>query len=170
MTKELIILALIILLIFQCCPGKKDVIPARQSEALIIKSAEKKQVTAVGTIHKGTVRPIVDTVYLKDSTTEYNFKYNDHWLSLNGTIGKTPVINYLFKDSIILTTYRKNKKLYIDAYSLNPNVQLTGITNLQLANDKQTRFAIGPYVGYGWNGRKWSPSVGVSIQYSFIKF
>lgn len=170
MKKELIILAVIAILVFKSCPGEKETIPIYQKEELITKSAKPQQITAVGTVTKGTIKPIVDTVYLKDSTTAYNFRYNDSWLSLNGTIGKTPVINYLFRDSLVLTTYRKKKKLYINAYSLNPNVQLTGITNLQIANDKQTRFAIGPYIGYGWNGRKWSPSMGISVQYSLIKF
>lgn len=170
MKKELIILALIATLIFKCCSAEKDKIPVYHQEEIITKAEKPKQITTVGTITKGTIKPIVDTVYLKDSTTAYNFKYNDNWLSLNGTIGKESIINYQFKDSIVLTTRRKKNKLYIDGYSLNPNVQLTGITHLQLTNDKQTRFAIGPYVGYGWNGRKWSPSIGISVQYSLVKF
>jgi hypothetical protein len=126
-------------------------------------------ITAVGATTSGTVKPVIDTIYL-DSTTEYNFKYNDQWLSLDGTIGKSSLINYRFTDSIIITTYKKNNQTYIDGYSLNPNVHLTGITALRLTTDKQTRFAIGPYVGYGWNGGGGALSIGISLQYSILKF
>ena len=127
-------------------------------------------ITAVGTTTTGTIIPQVDTIYLQDSTTEYNFKYSDNWLSLNGTIGKSSLINYSFTDSIIITTYQKNKETYIDGYSLNPNVHLTGITNLHLTTSKQTRFSVGPYLGYGWNERGGALSIGISLQYSLVKF
>lgn len=127
-------------------------------------------ITAVGTTTTGTITPQIDTIYLNDSTTEYNFKYNDHWLSLDGTIGKQPIINYRVTDSIIITTCKKNKATYIDGYSLNPNVHLTGITNLKLSTGKQTHFSIGPYIGYSWNGKIWSTTIGISLQYSLVKF
>jgi hypothetical protein len=126
------------------------------------------EATAIGTTASGFLYPTVDTVYLSDSTTAYKLRFHDRWLDLNGEIGKEPVINYRFTDSIIITAYQKHKKTYVDAYSLNPNVHLTGITALRMLNKQH--FTIGPYAGYGWNGKAFTPSVGISLQYSFIKF
>jgi hypothetical protein len=132
------------------------------------KQKNVREVTAIGVTASGSFHPTIDTVYLPDSTTAYKLRFNDHWLDLNGEIGKVPVINYRFTDSIIITAYQKHRKTYIDAYSLNPNVHLTGITGLRMLN--RQHFTIGPYAGYGWNGKAFTPSVGISLQYSFIKF
>jgi hypothetical protein len=132
------------------------------------KQKNVQEVTAIGAMASGFLHPTVDTVYLPDSTTTYKLRFHDGWLDLTGEIGKEPVINYRFTDSIIITAYQKHKKTYIDAYSLNPNVHLTGVTALRMLN--RQHFTIGPYVGYGWNGKTFTPSVGISLQYSFIKF
>jgi hypothetical protein len=132
------------------------------------KQKDVQEVTAIGTAASGFIHPTVDTVYLSDSTTAYKLRFQDRWLDLTGEIGKEPVINYRFTDSIIITAYQKHKRTYVDAYSLNPNVHLTGITALRIVN--RQHFAIGPYAGYGWNGKAFTPSVGISLQYSFIKF
>jgi hypothetical protein len=125
-------------------------------------------ITSLSSTTSRSFYPKVDTVYLSDSTTAYKFSFHDQWLDLNGEIGKEPVINYRFTDSIIITAYQQHKKTYVDAYSLNPNVHLTGITALRMLN--RQHFTIGPYAGYGWNGKAFTPSVGISLQYSFIKF
>ncbi|GAA3917250.1 hypothetical protein GO495_20035 [Chitinophaga oryziterrae] len=132
------------------------------------KQKEVQEATAISTTASGFLHPAVDTVYLPDSTTIYKLRFHDRWLDLTGEIGKEPVINYRFTDSIIITAYQRHKKTYVDAYSLNPNVHLTGITALRMIN--RQHFSIGPYAGYGWNGKTFTPSVGISLQYSFIKF
>ncbi|GAA3919830.1 hypothetical protein GO495_00060 [Chitinophaga oryziterrae] len=133
-----------------------------------MKQKDVQEATAIGATASGFLHPTVDTVYLPDSTTAYKLRFQDQWLNLNGEIGKEPVINYRFTDSIIITAYQQHRKTYIDAYSLNPNVHLTGITALRMVN--RQHFTIGPYAGYGWNGKAFTPSIGISLQYSFIKF
>ncbi|SEV91254.1 hypothetical protein SAMN05428988_0381 [Chitinophaga sp. YR573] len=133
-----------------------------------VKQEDIRDITTVSSATTGFIYPKVDTVYLPDSTTIYKFSFHDQWLNLTGEIGKESVINYRFTDSIIITAYQKHKKPYVDAYSLNPNVHLTGITALRMIN--RQHFTIGPYAGYGWNGKAFTPSVGISLQYSFIKF
>jgi len=79
-------------------------------------------------------------------------RFHDRWLDLNGEIGKRPVINYRFTDSIIVTGYQKHRKAYIDAYSFNPNVHLTVITALRMV--KRQHLTIEPYIGYGWGEKR----------------
>ncbi|GAA3941021.1 hypothetical protein GO495_09445 [Chitinophaga oryziterrae] len=146
----------------------------QQPSALLntVKSQTKQnnvqEVTAIGTAASGSLHPTVDTVYLSDSTKAYKLRFHDSWLDLSGEIGKEPVINYRFTDSIIITAYQQHKTTYVDAYSRNPNVHLTGITALRMVN--RQHFGIGPYAGVGFDGKKFVPSVGISLQYLFIKF
>lgn len=138
-------------------------------------SGDLEGVTTAGTVTTGKIRPVVDTVYLPDSTRILKFSYNDRWLDLAGIVGKDPIIDYRFTDTIVFTTYRKKtgflkKHTYIDGYSLNPNVRITGITGIRVNDQRPHRFSIGPYLGYGWNGDRWAPSAGVSVQLSLIKF
>jgi hypothetical protein len=145
------------------------------SNRLNSKPNDVQAVTTAGTIATGSIRPTIDTVLLSDSTAGYRFNYKDKWLSLDGIISKEPVINYMFSDSVVFTSYRRKtgflrKDTYIDGYSLNPNVRITGITGIRVSNPRKDRFSVGPYIGYGWNGSTWSPSIGISLQYSVIKF
>jgi hypothetical protein len=126
-----------------------------------------QSITTLRTINKGVIHPRIDTAYLLDSISTYKFSYQDDWMKLNGEIGKTATIGYLFKDSIVLTTYKKHFQTYVSGYSFNPNVQLSGITTIKV---RQPRFSIGPSLNYSWNGTKFSPSIGISLQYSLIKF
>jgi len=139
------------------------------------KASDVQAVTAANTVASGTIIPKVDTVSYPDSTKDYRFRYNDRWLDLDGVIGKQSQINYRLTDSIIFTSYRKKtgflrKQTYIDGYSLNPNARVTGITGIRVSNTRDHRFGAGPYIGFGWNGSKWSPSAGISVHYSLIKF
>lgn len=140
-----------------------------------IKEKDILAVTAVSTATSGKITPVVDTLRSLDSTTGYRLSYQDDWLKLQGEIGKTPTISYLLKDSLIFTTYQKRiglfrKATYLDGYSLNPAVHISGVTAIQISSEKPKRAGIGPYLGYGWNGSQWEPSAGISIHYSLIKF
>lgn len=140
-----------------------------------IKDKDIEAITAVSTATSGKITPVVDTLRSLDSTTGYRLSYHDDWIKLQGEIGKTPTISYLLKDSLIFTTYQKRiglfrKATYLDGYSLNPAVHISGVTAIQISSEKSKRAGIGPYLGYGWNGSQWVPSAGISIHYSLIKF
>lgn len=145
------------------------------SNRLDVKDNSIQSVTAASTSGSGKIVPKLDTIHSPDSTLQYRFRYKDRWLDLDGIVGKDPSISYQFRDSIVFTTYKKKvgllkRQTYIDGYSLNPNVRVTGITGIRVSNIKERRFGLGPYLGYGWNGAKWSPSAGISIHYSLLKF
>lgn len=53
---------------------------------------------------------------------------------------------------------------------LNPNVRITGMQGVKVGSSAPGRFAIGPYIGFGYDGSGWKPSIGVSLQYSLIRF
>ena len=141
--------------------------------ALEVKESALQAVIITKSSASGRVIPKVDTV-LVDSSVGYRFRYNDKWLALDGVIAKEPYISYQFQDSLVLTTYSKKvgwfrKETYVDGYSLNPNVRITNITGIRVSTQNTSRIGFGPYVGYGWNGRQWQVTAGVSVHYSLIK-
>ncbi|MEX6689234.1 hypothetical protein QTN47_17120 [Danxiaibacter flavus] len=146
------------------------------TDLLNIKQSQLEAYTGVSLKNSGSIRPKVDTITLVDSSKEYQISYSDRWLSLSGKLGKDPLINYAFTDSLTVTVYHKRKNLfsrsqtYIDVVSLNPNVTVTGLTGFRIPVKKPGRFGVGPYFGYGYSDGKWQPSAGISIQYSLIRF
>ena len=152
-----------------------DLIDSVQNRLNIKNSNDLQSTLTAGTAASGVIHPTVDTVLNSDSTKEFRFRFNDRWLDLSGIIGDRPVISYRFSDSVVFTTYSKRvsmfkKETYIDGYSLNPNVKISGIVGIRISNDRQSRWGIGPYIGVGWTGVTWSPSAGISLHYSLIKF
>ena len=122
----------------------------------------------------GEIKPRIDTVQTPTDTS-YLLQYDDRWLSLSGRVGKVSFLRYQVRDSLIFTTYSKRvglfrREVYLDGYSLNPSAQITGITSLRISAPAVHRFGAGPYVGYGFDGRQWAPSAGISVHYSLIKF
>lgn len=144
------------------------------SAALQIKTSDLQAALTARTISQGTVKPTVDTIR-KDSTTQYKFHFADSWLTLDGLISPDPTISYRFTDSLVFTTYKKRRNLlrsdvYVDGYSLNPNVRIQNITGIRVGSAPAGRFGIGPYFGYGFTGNGIGPSVGISFHYSLIRF
>jgi hypothetical protein len=143
--------------------------------ALSIKEKQLQSFTFAATVNQGYVLLRVDTVFV-DSATAYRFAYNDRWLDISGTVGKNSYLNYKMTDSLVFTTYWKRKWLlgrktnYIDAYSYNPNVRITGLDGARISIKEPGRIGIGPYLGLGWTGSSWAPSVGLSLHYSIIRF
>lgn len=75
-----------------------------------------------------------------------------------------------------LTKYQKGtgflglkKKTYLDVSFDNPIFKPLNVSGFDITV-KPKHWSIGPYVGYGWMGDKWAPNIGISIQYSLIKF
>ncbi|SKD10085.1 hypothetical protein SAMN05660461_5985 [Chitinophaga ginsengisegetis] len=144
------------------------------TSALQIKSNDLQSALTARTTSQGTVKPTIDTIR-KDSIALYKFHFSDQWLTLDGLIAPSPTITYRFTDSLVLTTYRKRRNLlrsdiYVDGYSLNPNVRLQNITGIKVASAPVGRLGIGPYLGYGFTGNGIGPSFGISIQYRLLNF
>lgn len=142
----------------------------------ILKIHEKdiQAFTALSLQSSGTVIPKVDTVIIPGDTS-YRLQYDDKWLTLRGQVGRQSFIQYQVRDSIVFTTYSRRvglfkKETFMDGFSLNPNSHLAGIMSVKIAAPPAKRFGVGPYAGYGWDGQRWKPTVGVSVHYSLIKF
>lgn len=144
---------------------------------LKIQEKHLHEITGIGLKGNGRLRLKVDTVYV-DSSSRYAFKYKDRWIDIAGTIGSESYLNYITTDSLIVTGYSKKKgflglgkkEVYIDAYSLNPNSRIKGIQGVRIIKERQKRFGIGPYIGIGYDGDGWVPTVGLGANYSLIRF
>jgi len=104
------------------------------------------------------------------------FSYKDKWLEVSGNTGLNPVMNYKITDSISFVTYWKRpwflgrKTTYVNVFSENKNLHFVQLEATNVRIKEPGRFSIGPYFGYGWDGQRWAPSIGASIQYSIIRF
>lgn len=146
------------------------------TRAIGVKPKQVDRITTVGTQAEGKVTVRVDTVIVGDSSTQYHLQYADRWLYLDGVFDGDLHLNYLFEDSIVLSEYWRRKWLlgrkqyYIDGYSLNPNVHITGLSSVRVARNIPGRIGIGPFVGYGYGSGGWQWGAGLSVHYSLIRF
>lgn len=144
-------------------------------ELVGIKDKQLEAFAMIGTSATGSIRPKVDTVYT-NGIAGYRFTYNDEWLKLDGVINERPLINYTMRDSLGFSIYHKKKwflgkqRTYMDVFSYNPAVSIVGLTGVRINTGRPKRFGVGPYIGYGFDGLRWAPSIGISLQYSIIKF
>lgn len=142
---------------------------------LDLQGKQLQVLTAASTKTEGTFRPKVESIVKGDKTVQ-RVSYKDKYLDLEGIVSDTPLFKYSIRDSLLFTTYTKKKWLlgrketFIDAYSPNPASKIENLTGLRVSVEKPKRFGIGPYIGFGYNGQEWKPSVGLSLQYSIIKF
>lgn len=75
-----------------------------------------------------------------------------------------------------LTKYQKGsgflglkKKTYLDVSFNNPVFKPLNVSGFDITA-KPKHWSVGPFIGYGWLGSKWGPTIGISIQYSLFKF
>lgn len=145
--------------------------------SLKIQGKQLEQLTVMGVSSSNRVALKVDTVYV-DSAAQYRFAYKDRWIDLAGRIGDQSYLEYTTFDSLIITGYNKRrgflglgrKETYVDAYSINPHSKVKSMQGIQILKERPKRFGLGPYVGYGWNGERWAPNIGIGLNYSLIKF
>jgi hypothetical protein len=106
------------------------------------------------------------------------FHYSDTWTNFDAKLFKNQlIIPYKTRDSIAFISSIKHlgflglggTKAMLDGISYNPNSKISGITNIEVKVPAE-RVGIGPYLGYGFNGSKWSLSAGIAIHYSLVKF
>ena len=145
------------------------------TKRLSVKEKQLLSFTGISTIDTGSVKLKIDTTYI-DSIPQTEFEYNDKWVSFKGYIGKSDYLEYSIYDSLGITVYQKNKGLFknsvpiINVYSLNPKVKIAGLTGFSIPVKQPSKFGLGAYIGYGWNGNSFSPSIGLSLTYTLIRF
>lgn len=153
----------------------------KELEAAKIKINSIQRQTQVATSTAGEVRPKTDTVYLPatDSTpvqiAAVNFSYSDKWITMQGRVRPEVLITYKVRDSLQLywhtvrDGFLKPKKLRLTIYSHNPNTQISGVRDFTVKTPKP-RFSVNVGGGYGWNGSKFAPTVGIFAGLKLFQF
>lgn len=113
---------------------------------------------------------------IRDSTGTH-IKYKDSTISAIATVvGDSVDVEYSVTAPIFLTQYWKRKWLlskkthYVDGYSTNPNVHITNLQSIRINSVEPGRFGVGPYLGIGYDGVSFKPSLGICISYSLFRF
>lgn len=128
---------------------------------------------------KGSVTMSFDTTIQQRSNVRVHtpmFRIDDGFLNFKGTMPDSATLNYeySYRDSVIFaTSWKKNglfrkKSLMVSGAFGNKNATITGLRNVVVSDFKDKRFGIGPMVGYDVLNNQ--PVVGVSVQYSLIRF
>ena len=142
-----------------------------------VKTSQKnlQSVVAVSTETNDTVKPVISFVPVDTCISNYpdSLNYHDAWMDIKASI-KTDSLIYHGRDSIIFTSYWKHIKfmkdeLYLDAFSLNKNNTIKGITAVDLQQAKPHKLGLDVMAGYFWNGKSLSPGVGAGISYRITK-
>lgn len=145
-------------------------------KALKIKPKEINTITTFTTETNGDVVFVTDTIYIDSTHKTVGIKYSDKWIKIEGNL-ENDKLNYDVFDSLIITQYNKKygflnlrSSQYLDAYSLNPHTHIKGLTGIKIADQKPKKVSLGIGIGYGFNGQKLEPMIGISLQYSLIRF
>lgn len=121
-----------------------------------------------------------DTTYIIKNDTIYkgfskSFDFSNKWRTFNGSLDYIPdSLKFNINNDIVYFDYTvivdDDNKLYIK--SSNPYVKYEEMTGLTLPKQKQKRFGIGPHIGYGLDlsNMKFSPYIGIGLQYNLISF
>lgn len=149
------------------------------SVSMALKVAKKhiKSLSTIGVFANRLIVTDLDTFYI-DSNKYYTFQYKDSWLDMSAVIKDSVTLKYKSFDSLVITTYSKKQKgflnfkrdTYIDGYSLNPYSTIRGIEGIRVYNEKRKRWGVGPYFGYGFDGKTFRAQAGISINYDLIQF
>ena len=114
---------------------------------------------------------VLKTVYIyKDSYTDIKL-YND----------SIPKVNLKILTDINYNIIEKDKRLYSIIHLSNPDIKISNTTGFiyelnksnvfkEYLKRKDKRFGLGFYIGYGFNGKSFEPSIGLSINYNILRF
>ncbi len=156
------------------------------SMASVLKTKQKyiEELMQANLENSGTFIPVyIDTTGKKsfdpaDSTgkiaTNQDVYFNDQFLTLKGSLHKDTLWRYSIRETLNIITYYKKKgwfsrELTVDVSSTNPNTRIIGLSGVSI-RPKPTKWGIGFFAGTAFDGKKWSPSVGIGIQRNFIRF
>lgn len=146
---------------------------------LDIKEKQLQAFATIGTQTTGSVQLAITKEASDAGDTVRRFSYSDRWLDVTGAVYDAPHLSqltYAIRDSLTYTSYWRRtwflgrKSYYIDAYSLNPATTITGLTGARVAQEKAGRIGIGPFIGYGFDGKQWRTTAGISLHYSLLRF
>ncbi len=141
---------------------------------LKVKDKQIEGLIIAGTRTEATVP--LQSMPVPGDTCSYDFSYSDRFFSADGRAGHNSYLHYIVTDSLVFVPYWKRswalgrKTHYVDAFSYNPNVRITGLDAARVIAREPGRIGLGPFVGYGYDGQRWRPTAGISFHYSIIRF
>lgn len=123
------------------------------------------------TVVHDTIETVVkDTVVM--GVNALTFNYTDEWSRINGVVKSQGVqLSYSIKNELKLVSYKKGflkRRTYVEAISMNPNVQIAGMSTLSIKNGKA--FSFGPQVGVAYIDNRLQPYIGVGVGYNLFRF
>jgi hypothetical protein len=147
---------------------------------LRIRPQQVTGVTSFGTLDTGsTLAPVMyihDTVYRGRAFHDaYRFTAGDRYIAIEGVADSAgAALDWSIRDSLTVTAYWKRrrvlarKRLYIDAYSVNPKCHVSGLEGMQIAEPRHSRFGLGVFGGVMVPSMQ--PGIGIGLYYTIIHF
>lgn len=140
----------------------------------------KNKIKDIVYINTDIVHELHDTTYTIQYDTIYKgfyhtFDFTDRYRELTGNIRyNNDSLNINIDKDIVHADYTiavdKNNKVYIT--SDNPYVRYNNISGFTIPKKRTKRFGIGPQIGVSYNikDNSISPTIGIGLSYSLIKF
>lgn len=118
----------------------------------------------------------VDTLYEsytstpEEPTRPIPFSYKDKWNQFDAYLDGDQIgLSYSISDSLSLVRTKNGGKSTISALSSNPAIRIVGLNSIEVGDDGDKRFGIGPSLTIGYTG-KVVVVPGVGIHWSLIRF
>jgi hypothetical protein len=130
-----------------------------------------REIVQVSTVAAADFKPSIDT---SPGKANIRVSYQDKWFSIDGVVSNDSSWRYAVKDSLSFITYRKKtgflkKDLFLDAFSMNPNSTIKGLTAIRINEARPKKWAIALFGGYGFNGKAWGLVGGAGLTRSIVK-
>lgn len=131
--------------------------------------------TNIQTLFKYDTINTIDTFYVSKSN---KFRFDDNWLTLIGSVDTDRVVFDTIRtyNRLTIVSYMKrkhwyslNKTTYVNVKDDNKHVNNLGLNTFEI-QQKPKRFSLSIGVGYGFNGQRFTPNVGLFVGYNMIKF
>jgi hypothetical protein len=148
------------------------------SQAALLKVKPKyiKGVVAAGIESNGSINGTVEDYVADVKPCPDSLEFNNAWDSISVREREGIwMADYKIRDSIVITQFLKKKgwfkkELILDAYSLNPNTRITGLTGVKIDLPKPKRFGIGPVILVTYKDGRFVPVAGIGAQFNLIRF
>jgi hypothetical protein len=142
------------------------------TKVLKVKEKDLESVTKAAS-SVDTTFPSSTNIQYKLKDTIYSVHKKDDWIDISAYAGRdSGKILLSLRDTLTYTTLTRSNlfstRRYVDIYHSNPYINTTSAYSLTF-KEKQPLVIIGPYIGYGYDGKQFKPSIGVAVTVPLIK-
>lgn len=158
---------------------REDSFIAAINEEVKARNLLEATIAKIKTADTGLHIPVkkIPIVYNGKVDTAQQFEYEDKYLTLSGSIlHKDLTLDYEISTPFktvhkwVRPHWWKAKELVLEITPENPKARVDTVRTVTILPPRTKRWGIGPFIGYGYNGDKWSPVVGAAVQFTLIKF